>query len=75
MTPDTFSHAGQARRNRWIEIGLCMILFVTYAYFHQGGGWNQNIRFDQVRAIVESGEFSVNDYYHYEIVDEEGSPS
>lgn len=70
MTPDTFSHAGQARRNRWIEIGVCMILFVTYAYFHQGGGWNQNIRFDQVRAIVESGEFSVNEYYHYEIVDE-----
>lgn len=22
------------------------ILFAAYAYFHQGGGWNQNSRFD-----------------------------
>ncbi|MEZ4394615.1 MAG: glycosyltransferase family 39 protein [Polyangiales bacterium] len=28
-------------------------LFVTYAYFFQGGGWNQNTRFALTRAIVE----------------------
>ena len=28
-------------------------LFVGYAYFYQGGGWNQNTRFALVRAIVD----------------------
>src|ERR1051326_9021728 len=28
-------------------------LFVGYAYFYQGGGWNQNTRFALVRAMLE----------------------
>jgi hypothetical protein len=31
---------------------LFFTLFLSYSYFHQGGGWSQNSRFDQVRAIV-----------------------
>jgi hypothetical protein len=27
-------------------------LFLSYAYFYQAGGWNQNSRFDLVRAVV-----------------------
>jgi len=23
------------------------VLFISYAYFYEGGGWNQNSRFDQ----------------------------
>ena len=31
---------------------LGLALFVSYAYFYQAGGWNQNSRFDLVRAVV-----------------------
>jgi len=34
------------------ERAIVLTLFVCFAYFFQGGGWNQNSRFDQVRAIV-----------------------
>lgn len=50
------------RRQEWLVFG---VLLVTYAYFFQGGGWNQNGRFDQVRAIVEQGSFAVNDFLLY----------
>lgn len=41
------------------------LLFAVYAWFHQGGGWNQNARFDQVRAVVEEGVLHVDDYLLY----------
>ncbi|HVV84835.1 MAG TPA: hypothetical protein VHE35_17345 [Kofleriaceae bacterium] len=34
---------------------LVALLLGTYAYFYQAGGWNQNSRFDLVRAMVEDG--------------------
>jgi hypothetical protein len=34
----------------------------AYAYFFQGGGWNQNSRFNLVRAIVEQHSIVVDDY-------------
>ena len=34
---------------------LGLVAFASYAYFYSGGGWNQNTRFDLVRAIVEHG--------------------
>jgi hypothetical protein len=39
--------------------------FVAFAYFNQGGGWNQNSRFAMVRAIVEEGKFSIDDFLIY----------
>jgi hypothetical protein len=42
-----------------------LLLLITYGYFFQGGGWNQNSRFDQVRAIAEQGRLSINDYVLY----------
>jgi hypothetical protein len=42
-----------------------LTLFFSYGYFHQGGGWNQNARFDQVRAIVEAGRLSINGHLIY----------
>ena len=33
-----------------------------YAYFFQGGGWNQNSYFDTVRAIVERGTMDITAY-------------
>jgi hypothetical protein len=36
--------------------------FVAYAYFYPGGGWNQNTRFDLIRAIVERRTLSIDAY-------------
>lgn len=33
-----------------------------YVYFFQGGGWNQNARWDLVRALVEQRTFRINTY-------------
>jgi hypothetical protein len=41
---------------------LAGALFVSYAFFYQAGGWNQNSRFDLVRAIVEQGTLQIDDY-------------
>jgi hypothetical protein len=49
-------------RQQWI---LFLVSFITFAWFHQGGGWNQNARFAEVRALVEQGTFAVDDYMVY----------
>jgi hypothetical protein len=36
-----------------------------YAYFCQGGGWSQNVRFAQVRAIVEERRLALDSYLIY----------
>jgi hypothetical protein len=53
-------------RTQKIELGLFTLLFLTFAYFHQGGGWNQNARFAEVRAIVEEGRFAIDNYLVYQ---------
>jgi len=47
-------------RQRALLIGT--VLLVSYAYFYQGGGWNQNSRFDLVRAMVEQRTLRIDDY-------------
>jgi hypothetical protein len=52
--------------NSWIRIRVLLIaavVLVSYAYFYQGGGWNQNSRFDLVRAVVEQGTLSIDAYH------------
>lgn len=39
---------------------LAAALFLAYAYFFQGGGWNQNTRFALVRAIVEEHSLRID---------------
>src|ERR1700757_1673022 len=46
---------------RAVIIGVA--LFLTYAYFYQAGGWNQNTRFELVRAVLEQGTFSIDKYH------------
>ncbi len=48
-----------------IEWLLFAVTFIAFAYFHQGGGWNQNVRFAMVRSIVEEGRFSIDSYLVY----------
>lgn len=48
-----------------IALVIFLILFLIYGYFHQGGGWNQNSRFNQVRAIVETQQLAINQFLLY----------
>ena len=41
---------------------LFVLFFVSYGYFFQGGGWNQNVRICLTRAIIHHGSFKI-DYY------------
>ena len=42
---------------------LGAVLFFSFIYFYEGGGWNQNSRFDLVRAIVERHTLRIDAYY------------
>lgn len=42
---------------------LFAVLFASYAYFYQAGGWNQNSRFALVRALVEAGTLRIDAYH------------
>lgn len=42
---------------------IFVTLFISYAYFYQGGGWNQNSRFDLIRAMVERGTLRIDAYH------------
>jgi hypothetical protein len=41
---------------------LFVFFFVTYGYFFQGGGWNQNSRLCMTRAVVEKGTFIIDHF-------------
>lgn len=45
-------------------VALFLLLMGVYSYFYQAGGWNQNSRFDLVRAVVEQGTFIIDHYQH-----------
>ncbi len=45
-----------------IRLGLFLLLFISYAYFYQGGGWNQNSRFALVRAVLNDRSFVIDPY-------------
>ncbi|HYL13090.1 MAG TPA: hypothetical protein VEV41_08645 [Terriglobales bacterium] len=42
---------------------IALVLFVSYAYFYQAGGWNQNSRFDLVRAILDQHTLRIDSYH------------
>jgi hypothetical protein len=43
---------------------LFVLLFASFAWFYQGGGWNQNSRFDLVRAITNEGTLNIDPFQH-----------
>jgi hypothetical protein len=51
------------RANRGRALVIAAALFVSYAYFYQGEGFNQNSRFDLVRAIVEKHTLRIDAYH------------
>ena len=48
--------------DRRIAEWLFLLSFIVSAYFHSGGGWNQNAQFDLTRAIVERHTFAIDAY-------------
>jgi hypothetical protein len=51
-----------SRPDRRVSEWLFFVTFAAYAYFHAGGGWNQNAFFDLTRAIVERHTFAIDAY-------------
>lgn len=49
--------------SNWSQAALVVLaVFVSYAYFYQAGGWNQNSRFDLVRAILDEHTLRIDSY-------------
>ncbi|HEY3617261.1 MAG TPA: hypothetical protein VGK96_10640 [Candidatus Sulfotelmatobacter sp.] len=42
---------------------LGLVTFLSFIYFYEGGGWNQNSRFDLLRAIVERHTLQIDAYH------------
>ncbi|MCE7874286.1 hypothetical protein DYH09_28480, partial [bacterium CPR1] len=60
-TSSTSSWASRSRKA--FPAGLLgALLLVSYAWFYQGGGWNQNSRLDLVWALVERGSPQIDAY-------------
>jgi hypothetical protein len=55
-----------------IELAIFIACFFAFAYFNQGGGWNQNARFAEVRAMVEEGRFAIDNFLIYRLDDASG---
>jgi len=51
---------------RRIDCFLFSVALVAFGWFNQGGGWNQNSRFAEVRAMVDGGEISIDNYFCYQ---------
>lgn len=48
--------------DRRIAVGLFLLAFIAYAWFFNGGGWNQNAQFDLARALVERRTLHIDGY-------------
>jgi hypothetical protein len=48
--------------SRSIYLKLFLLFFVTFAYFYQGGGWNQNTRFCLTRSMIHHRTLSIDAY-------------
>ena len=42
---------------------LGCVTFFSFIYFYEGGGWNQNSRFDLLRAMVERHTLQIDAYH------------
>ena len=57
------SYTSLFEEKKWsVYLMLFVLFFVSYGYFFQGGGWNQNIRICLTRAIIHHGTFTVDQY-------------
>jgi hypothetical protein len=47
------------RKIAWL---VAVLSFLSFIYFYEGGGWNQNSRFDLLRAIIEQHTLEIDAY-------------
>src|SRR5579864_3876060 len=59
MTPP--SEKSPSYRKQALLLGV--VSFFSFIYFYEGGGWNQNSRFDLLRAIVERHTLQIDAYH------------
>jgi len=53
-----------AQTPRWkVAALLGVVSLLSFIYFYEGGGWNQNSRFDLLRAIVERHTLQIDAYH------------
>ena len=57
------SQPAAQKSHRKIAVLLGLVTFFSCAYFFDGGGWNQNSRFDLLRAIVEKHTLRIDDFH------------
>ena len=57
------SNSGKAPSRRKAALLLGVVTFLSFIYFYEGGGWNQNSRFDLLRAIVERHTLQIDAYH------------
>ncbi len=55
------SEESPSYRTQAILLGV--VSFFSFIYFYEGGGWNQNSRFDLLRAIVERHTLQIDAYH------------
>lgn len=48
------------QKRRYTYSMVFVLFFVTFSFFFQGGGWNQNSRMCLVRSIVQHKTFTIN---------------
>ena len=57
------SHPPNGSSSHWkTACFLGAVSFLSFLYFYEGGGWNQNSRFDLLRAIVERHTLQIDAY-------------
>src|SRR5436309_10200166 len=57
------SHPPNGSSSNWkTACFLGAVSFLSFLYFYEGGGWNQNSRFDLLRAIVERPTLQIDAY-------------
>jgi hypothetical protein len=63
MSPLPQKSSFQHHQNRQAAVLLGVVAFFSFIYFYEGGGWNQNSRFDLLRAIVERHSLQIDAYH------------
>lgn len=57
------SQSGRSSSHHKAAILLGVVSFLSFVYFYEGGGWNQNSRFDLLRAMVERHTLQIDAYH------------
>ena len=55
------AHVSLFEAKKWSPYAMLFVLFfVSYGYFFQGGGWNQNSRICLTRALIDQRSFKID---------------